>query len=546
MNFAGIHLKWTTLSVCLFLSTWVSARILRVESQYAFNSLNECIRQCVSEGEKEIDIQFAPSIYYFRENHIDLSDVKWADVHITLDGNGARFIGRGQMVNPGDVTGPYNRKAGWVDPDTMESQDWGSAIRQARFFPLPRLFRSKSFRLPTHEADMDEEEAKDVYVLITQWFKGEVYKVDRIRHGYIFYHRIHYAGTPWYSELRFGRCLPRYRLLNAPGHQESYIKNGRFYSPKAIYRSGTSSFLRMERAELGTVRIRDCQFLGNSGSRPLLSLREVHADSVMITHCRMQGIRDQVVAVYRSGHVYFRDNVAKHCFRSVFWSDPYSNDIRVTGNQLSDNALAFSNDPVVFCMGKNLLISHNRISDFTYSAISVGAHYSFDCEGGASGVVQYNEIFHTEDFSRKPMRSLIDGGAIYVYTQNVGMLIRGNYVHDIYGYHGNRGILCDDGVNNVCLYENLVLNVDNSYPIDLRQSSKNTRVKGSFVTCCNLHNRVIANVTDAPCRLYVRKRDSQSEIRNNVVLDKCTLREEWDEQWRAMFNESITQNDTFE
>jgi hypothetical protein len=144
------------------------------------------------------------------------------------------------------------------------------------------------------------------------------------------------------------------------------------------------------------------------------------------------------------------------------------------------------------------------------------------------------------------MRSLIDGGAIYVYTQNVGMLIRGNYVHDIYGYHGNRGILCDDGVNNVCLYENLVLNVDNSYPIDLRQSSKNTRVKGSFVTCCNLHNRVIANVTDAPCRLYVRKRDSQSEIRNNVVLDKCTLREEWDEQWRAMFNESITQNDTFE
>ena len=538
MNFTGIHLKWATLSVCLFLSTWVSARILRVESQYAFNSLNECIRQCVSEGEKEIDIQFAPSIYYFRENHIDLRDVKWADVHITLDGSGARFIGKGQMVNPGDVTGPYNRKAGWLDPDTLESQDWGSAIRQARFFPLPRLFRSKSFRLPTHEADMDEEEAKDVYVLITQWFKGEVYKVDRIRHGYIFYHRIHYAGTPWYSELRFGRCLPRYRLLNAPGHQESFIKNGRLNSPKAMYRSGAASFLRMEHAELGAVRIRNCQFLGNAGGRPLLSLRDVQADSVLIDHCRIQGIRDQVVAVYRSDHVYFRENDAKHCFRSVFWSDPYSRDIQVTGNQLSDHALAFSNDPVVFCMGKNLLISHNRISDFTY--------YSFDCEGGASGVVQYNEIFHTEDYSRKPMRSLIDGGAIYVYTQNVDMLIQGNYVHDIYGYHGNRGILCDDGVNNVCLSENLVLNVDNSYPIDLRQSSKNTRVKGSFVTRCNLHNRVIANVTDAPCRLYVRKRDSQSEIRNNVVLDKCTLREEWDEKWRAMFNESITQNDTFE
>jgi len=542
MNSARICHKLAVLSACCFLHTLVSARTLHVETQEEFDKLSVCIKEYVSEGEKEIDVQFVPGVYYFREGHLDFSDVQWPGVHVSIGGNGACFVGKGQLVRPGDAVGSYDRAAGWLDAADLEPKDMDGRIRSARFFPIPRLFRTKSFRLPTYETDMDEEEAKDVYVIVTQWFKGEVYKVDRIHRGFIYYHRIHYAGTPWYSELRFGRCLPRYRLVNAPGRQEIYIHEGRLHAPESLYRSDASSFLKMERAVVGTVRVQGCRFIGNAGRQPLILLRDVRADSVTVAHCAIQGIRDQVVAVHRSNHVCFRNNVARHCWRSVFWSDPYSSDILVTGNELSDHALAFSNDPVIFCMGKRLHISDNRISDFTYSAISVGAHYSFDCEGGASGVVQYNEIFHTEDFSQKPMRSLIDGGAIYVYTQNTGMLIRANYIHDICGYHGNRGILCDDGVNNVCLSENLVVNVENAYPIDLRKSNKNTRVKGSHVKRCNMHNRVIGNVTDAPCRLYVRKGDALSGVNGNVLVDGQTPREEWDERWQRLRSHRETQN----
>ena len=135
------------------------------------------------------------------------------------------------------------------------------------------------------------------------------------------------------------------------------------------------------------------------------------------------------------------------------------------------------------------------------------------------------------------MRSLIDSGAIYVWTQNRDLTIFGNYVHDIYGYHGNRGIFCDDGVVNVTVRNNLVLNIESSYPIDVRKYFKVAWCKGSYVRKGNLGNKIEGNTVDGSCRLYVRKEDPGSSLKDNIVLKDGYDREEVYRRWRAQMEE---------
>ncbi|MBR1543173.1 MAG: hypothetical protein IJ628_11260 [Bacteroidaceae bacterium] len=64
----------------------------------------------------------------------------------------------------------------------------------------------------------------------------------------------------------------------------------------------------------------------------------------------------------------------------------------------------------------------------------------------------------------------MDSGAIYTWTQNDGIIIRYNYIHDYTGAGDNRGIFCDDGSGNLSIYGNAVLNTPNSYSIDSRRA----------------------------------------------------------------------------
>ena len=143
-----------------------------------------------------------------------------------------------------------------------------------------------------------------------------------------------------------------------------------------------------------------------------------------------------------------------------------------------------------------------------------------------------NEIYMTEAFRRKPMRMLIDSGAIYIWTQNAGTIIRHNYIHDIYGPHGNRGIFGDDGVLGVRIEDNLVLDVHPSMCIDIRKRHKVQRIRGSKVEKANVANRVTGNVVNGRCRLYVRKDDPESYLGENLNLPAGTSREEALELWK--------------
>ena len=135
-----------------------------------------------------------------------------------------------------------------------------------------------------------------------------------------------------------------------------------------------------------------------------------------------------------------------------------------------------------------------------------------------SGVIEKNEICMSESFRQPPMRSLIDGGAIYVWTQNKDLLVRENYIHDIAGPHGNRGIFADDGPVNVTISGNRVERIHNGYCIDLRRCLRTGWKKKSQIPRANVGNRIVDNTYDGRVRLFIRRKDPSSEMHDNIRI----------------------------
>ena len=133
------------------------------------------------------------------------------------------------------------------------------------------------------------------------------------------------------------------------------------------------------------------------------------------------------------------------------------------------------------------------------------------------------------------MATLIDSGAIYVWTQNRGTVIRHNYIHDISGAHGNRGILCDDGGTNISIFDNLLLGIaHNSYCIDLRRRYAVERKSNSLIRRVNVGNKCGGNIVDGRLRFHIRKGDSDSFRGKDVRLPKGYDRETVYNEWKQM------------
>ena len=524
--------------LCLFLLSPSMAEgrtgYLPIRNQQDFDRLDAGLDSLCREPLDSIVVTCRPGTYFFRDGHITLSGLLSPELRIVFEGNDAAFIGEGETYASGAGPGPYRFEDSWYSCPGFEPFILAEPIRKCRFFPIPTRLSFDRFKIPADEPDLSEEEAGDVFVIITQWYQGVRYKVDKIKGGYIYYHASEPSPTPWYTELRYGRCLPRYQLLNHPAGPVSISGESLKTrdSGTILFRPSASNFLSVRDSRIGSLSVEGCRFLGNAGGDTLVKFTSVQADSIIVRSCRFRGIRGTGVASTSSSGLHFSGNEVSEGYLSALVSDYRSSGTVVTGNLFRNNGLAFSNAPVVLCQGPDLLIAHNRFEDFTYSAIGVGVHYTIPSGMVTSGRVEYNEISHSSSFGKKPMRSLIDSGAIYVRTQNRDLTIFGNYVHDIYGYHGNRGIFCDDGVVNVTVRNNLVLNIESSYPIDVRKYFKVAWRKGSYVRKGNLGNKIEGNTVDGSCRLYVRKEDPGSSLKDNIVLKDGYDREEVLSAWK--------------
>lgn len=490
--------------------------VIPVRSQEEFDAFPDKLVKALPEADS-IKVAFGPGTFFFGEAHLDLRGLDCAGKTVVLSGNDTRLV-----AADGEGNKPFSPDDGWVDLDKDADVSRMGLVHTARFYPVPSMLHPGRFRLLCKEPDLTEEDASEVYMVVTQWFQGALYKVVKISRGVAHLEKAGEHYTPWYTELRYGRCLPRYRMINHPADRPS----------KASYRCLESAFCRIEDCQFGSFRMEGLRFLGNRAGEPLILFRSLVTDSTVVSGCSFEGIRSTLVFCEATDHVRFRDNEITRCYRGGFLSDPASADARVEGNTFRDMGLALTNAPSVLCKGPEYRIARNCFEDFAYAAVGVGTHFTETEDPVSSGVVEDNEIYMTEAFRRKPMRMLIDSGAIYIWTQNAGTVIRHNYIHDIYGHHGNRGIFGDDGVLGVRVEDNLVLDVHPSWCIDLRKRHKVQRMRGSKVEKANVANRVTGNIVNGRCRLYVRKNDPESYIGENLTLPAGTSREEALKLWK--------------
>lgn len=442
-----------------------------------------------------VEVRIGPGVFFYGERHLDLNWLDLPGTRIVLTGDNCTLVAK-------DNGSGYDLKYNYVDLNTLEGEDSWTEVKKAGSWPVPVIFKKGVYKIRCKEPDLSEEEAKDLWLHISQWFRGPFYPVVRIRNGWLYFRKDADYETSLWSELRFGRCLPRYLLCNKPQRAD-------------LHACTNTTFLSLSNSRLASFSMSDLSFLGNADGQYLIWLDGLQADSVVVAKSRFSHLRSSCIKIDRTDGFHLEDCLFTGNYQGCVIVAQDCRFTSITGNRFIGNGRMMTNMPLIRCSGEEFRIADNYFEDFSYSALGLGVHYTETDTYGTTGVVERNEICQSEAFRRHPMRSLIDAGAIYIATGNKRTVIRDNYIHDIDGPHGNRGIFADDGAMNVTIENNTVLRIRNSHCIDLRKCYRVKWLPDSKVSTPNTGNIVRDNVYDGKIRLFARKNDPTSFFVNN-------------------------------
>ena len=453
---------------------------LLVSDQAAFDALPARLGQALK-GKDDITVRFLSGVYFFQERHLTIDGIQRPDIALSIQCSGAVFVPAG---------GKETRwNDAFVDLEGLKAVELFTPLTQVRRRPEIVDRKTGLCRVRTWEQSVPERKAGDLSLVLTQWYTSQVYKVERISRGYIFFRsgKVTSDGSPWSdpdSDYKYGKVLPRYVLL-CPSS-----------APDGLHRGTASRFLTVSGSRLKRFSLEGARFVGNGGEDCLIQFYGVGAEEIDLSGCQFEHQHGNAVQVQRTDGFHFRNNQLSGLWRTGVVLDYYSSGAVITDNRFDDTGLLMMQDFCIIARGSDFLISGNEFSDFTYGAIGIGTHFREPIPPSSSGVVERNELYCTEGFRRY----LMDSGAIYTWTSNKDVTIRKNHIHDIGGFKDNRGIFCDDGTVNVKILYNTVLRIRNSYCIDLRRVASVEKDPQSHVKRTNVGNRMAGNTVDGKVR----------------------------------------------
>lgn len=105
-------------------------------------------------------------------------------------------------------------------------------------------------------------------------------------------------------------------------------------------------------------------------------------------------------------------------------------------------------------------VSHNEVSDFFYTGISVGLIFQYEYNPAKRNIIEYNHIHHLG------WGVLSDMGGVYTLGESEGTVINNNYIHHLFSYEkifpGSFGIYLDQASSYIEVKNNLIHSITSS------------------------------------------------------------------------------------
>jgi hypothetical protein len=123
------------------------------------------------------------------------------------------------------------------------------------------------------------------------------------------------------------------------------------------------------------------------------------------------------------------------------------------------------------------VIGHNHISDLPYTGISVGWHWSTEPTPCREVRIEGNHIHHI-------MKTLSDGGGIYVLGLQPGGMITNNHIHHVEinaGRAESNGMFLDEGTTDITVANNIIHHIAKS-PLRFHRATTNL-VQDNVLVC---------------------------------------------------------------
>ena len=506
--------RFCLLIFCFLLSSIAIGRVrINIKDQSSFNLLQNKIEDAINKGETDVVICLQPGKYYFKEKHLCIKEISIPNLSILVKGDRAILVPEGIDYRAGaEKKGGLSIYRGWIEGN-KDISVWSDIKQTDQLIEIIDI-KNKLCRIKS-QTPLKNAEGKDQYILITQWYKSNVYKITKIEDNYIYftasdltlsaYKKSEYSINDDYNYLS---RYPRYKLCNVSNdnnEQSIVVDNGKLKLPSGIdvvHECKSSTFLCIENCKIGQFIVEQIDFWGSAYGYPdsFITIKDTESRGINVGKCSFYGMHNNVIAILNTNNVTIENNLFKDIYYTGIQSDNKSKNTSVLNNSFYNAGIGISNTFCITCGGCDYYISGNKLENYGYGGIRVGLWYISPLYNTPCGIVEKNTLVFTNEYlDRIYTEGLMDGGAIYISTINDKSIVRYNYINGYGGAGGNRGIFCDDGALGYEIYGNVILNISrNDYCIASRREPavEKRNDSRSELLRSNINNTIRDNILD--------------------------------------------------
>lgn len=474
---------------------------IRISNQQEFDRIQTHLDKSIRDGYETIIIDLSPGIYVYKHNHLTLSKIKKPSISIKILGHNTRLIADGQIIRNGEkLKSGFDNKYSFLNERYESLSEWSKTYQTDELIEVIEP-NTKTCRIHIPNI-LPSQVGRYSLISITESFESFSYKIQKIEGEYVYFyaHNLqkylnnYNVNCDWVV----GGTYPRFRLCNVDNVGCPFVvdDNNHLYSSLSsvrVCRAGT--FFYLNDSCIKGALISGISFMGNNMDCSVINLSNSNIlGTCFIKGCSFESLKGLAIAIKDVNNVRVSSCRFKNLYKSAIKSENTSVRTQVDNCDFYNIGVGLTQSFAIVCRGKDFLIRDNRITNFCYGAIGAGVWYKDSHPNLCTGIIENNIVSYSNNdphFGR--INTLMDSGAIYLWTILDDVIVRYNRISNCTGMYGNSGIYCDDGAKNFILYSNVITGVS-SWCI----YSRRTRILELYDSSqyANINNYVYNNIID--------------------------------------------------